>query len=244
MDKTEAELKAQLEALRKKLAETEGKEEETNDDDTTGEEEDGDQTAQEGGDEEGKDEEPDAQPSEEEAKIAALKKSMDALDAKLKEANKKNRELERKQEAERIDRLKKEGKEAEALKAELKQAKKELDEIRSENVSLKRDSVLDMALNGHDFRSERSRNMARRDLLDGLQQNEEGNWVAADGSDVVTFVQKYVADEENAFLLKPKTNRGSGTQTPAKDPAPKPAQTIFDMPQDKFIAKVRKQMGR
>lgn len=247
MAKTEAEkLQAQLDALRAKLSQEEnGNQEDDSEDQNVETDDDQNEDGQNDDDnneDEGK-ETDDKKTSEEDEKVAALKKSLDALDAKLKEEKKKNRELERAKQAAEIDRLKKEGKEVEALKAELKQLKAEAEEARAENITLKRDQVLDMALSGHDFRSERSRNMARRELLDGLTQNEDGDWVSTAGDNVVAYVQKYVNDEENAFLLKPKVNRGSGMQPPAKDTKPTQPQGIFDMSQDKMIARVKKQMG-
>ncbi|QGH74597.1 hypothetical protein KNU84_gp107 [Bacteriophage DSS3_VP1] len=242
MAKTAEELEAELERLRKQLAGEESNEngetseEETNEDET--ENEDNGEA-----NEETNEETENKQLTEEEIKVAALKESLNKLDKKLKEEAKARAAAEKKLKDAEIERLRSEGKEAEALKAQMEQLEAELAVFRDENTALKRDRVLDDALSGVEFRNDRSRAMARREIVENLTQDENGSWVSKDGSSIDDYVTAYTELEDNSFLFKQKTNRGSQSQpgsTPnTGDETPK---SILDVPQDQFMKQIEKKL--
>ena len=96
--------------------------------------------------------------------------------------------------------------------AELKaaEANAALMELQKENTTLRRDQVVDHAIGSLEFRNERSREMARREIIGNLEKDETGNWKSRDGFNIDEYVNTFSKNEDNAFLFKPKTNTGSG----------------------------------
>ena len=67
--------------------------------------------------------------------------------------------------------MKEEGKLQEALEMELADAKAKLASYQEQNTKLSRDNILNQALAGMDFRNEKSRDMARREIVESLIQS-------------------------------------------------------------------------
>lgn len=247
MPKTIEELEAELNRMREAMAgdnddNANGNEDDTNEDDDAN---DDDNNASDEGNnnDEGSDEDNQETLSEEEQKVAALKASLDKLDKKLKEEAKARVAAEKKLKETEIARLREEGKEAEALKAQMEQVEAELAVLREENVTLKRDNVLDGVLSSVEFRNDRSRAMARREIVENLTQGEDGSWMSKDGKAINDYVSAYVEDENNSFLFKQKTNRGSQSQ-PGSQPNPgnETPKSILDIPQDQYMKQIEKKL--
>lgn len=246
MPKTIEELEAELNRMREAMAgdnddNTNGNDGDANEDDDAND--DGNASGEGNTNDEGSDEDNQGNLSEEEQKVAALKASLDKLDKKLKEEAKARVAAEKKLKETEIARLREEGKEAEALKAQMEQVEAELAVLREENVTLKRDNVLDGVLSSVEFRNDRSRAMARREIVENLTQGEDGSWMSKDGNAINDYVSAYVEDESNSFLFKQKTNRGSQSQ-PGSQPNPgneKP-KSILDIPQDQYMKQIEKKL--
>lgn len=242
MSKTIEELEAELERMRKEMAGADDNDQgDTNDDDQEDDSEE-DQSSEENTDEDNS-EESEEELTEEAKKVAKLKASLDNLDKKLKAEAKARAEAEKKLKDAEIAKLIGEGKEKEALQAQMEQAQAELAELREENVSLKRDSVLDKALAGVEFRNDRSRAMARREIVENLTQGEDGSWMSKEGNSIDDYVAAYAQSEDNSFLFKQKTNRGSQTQ-PGSTPTTgtETPTSILDIPQDQFMKQMEKKL--
>lgn len=252
MPKTIQELEAELEKIRNRITSTES--DDTSTEDKSEDESNEDQEDETSNDNEKEDKSEDQEDgsedkseddlSEEEKMKLEFKRKMDALDKKLKETQaelKKAKEKERKAE---IAAMKEAGKDKEAFEAQISDLKTELDDLRNENVSLKRDSQVDAAISSIEFRSEKAKTNARREIIDSLTQDEDGNWVSKGGKTIRDFVDSYTKDEENSYLFKAKINKGSGTPSvPSDNTPPKEApKSVFDIPQDQFINQVRKRM--
>jgi hypothetical protein len=143
-------------------------------------------------------------------RLAKMKANMDRMSKERDEALKKATEAEKLRKEEEVKRLRDAGKIQEALEMELAELKAQLSVTQEDNIKLKRDNVLSSYLSGLDFRNDRSREMAYRDIVEQLVRNEEGEWTHKDGSSIASFVDTYSKNEENSFLFKVKSNSGGG----------------------------------
>jgi len=161
--------------------------------------------------------EEDADPVESlvEERLAKMKANMDRMSKERDDALKMKAEMESKVKTEAIARMKEEGKMQEALEMELAEARAKIEVYEKETVALKRDSVLNDALTSMEFRNDKSRDMARREIVDQLIQDENGQWVHNSGTNIRDFVEAYAKSEDNSFLFRVKSNTGAGTSSPA-----------------------------
>jgi len=219
MPKTIEELEAELAALQAKLNNEENEEEEN--------------------EEEENEEEDD---SENDTKIAALKKSLNALDKKYKALERDKVKADKAAREAEIAALEKDGKALEAAKKRAEDLEAEIEQTRAENTKLKRDQVLDSELVSVPFRNSKMRTLARRELLDDLVQDEDGEWTTKSGSTIAQAVIAYVEDEDNAALFKTKINSGADTDSPGKAPLKDEPKSILDIPQAEMLKRVQKQL--
>jgi hypothetical protein len=112
-----------------------------------------------------------------------------------------------------IKRLEDEGKHREAYDLRVQELERENNELKSNNTALSRDNVLTAALAAMPFRNDRSLEMARREIVAELVQNEQGQWVHKTGVAIKDFVKAFAEIEDNAFLFKAKQSSGSGLGT-------------------------------
>jgi hypothetical protein len=169
-------------------------------------------------------------------RLAKMKANMDRMSKERDEALKLKAEMESKQKEEAIARMKEEGKIQEALELELAEAKAKLEVYAKETTQLKRDSVLNDALAGMDFRNDKSRDMARREIVEQLVQNEEGQWVHSTGSNIRDYVEAYAKSEDNSFLFRVKSNTGAGTGNPAGAPSTDVTKPIGELTTQEILA--------
>jgi hypothetical protein len=175
-----------------------------------------------------------------EERLAKMKANMDRMASERDDALKMKAEMESKAKEEAIARMKEEGKLQEALELELADAKAKLDVYAKETVALRRDNVLNDALAGMDFRNDKSRDMARREIVEQLIQDEAGQWVHSSGTNIRDFVEGYSKSEDNSFLFRVKSNTGAGTATPAGAPDANANKSIGEMSTNEILDMARK----
>ena len=171
-----------------------------------------------------------------EERLAKMKSNMDRMASERDEALKLKADLEAKAKEDTISRMKEEGKLQEALEMELADARAKLASFEEQNTKLSRDNVLNQVLAGMEFRNEKSRDMARREIVEQLVQNEEGAWVHSTGSDIRDYVEAYAKSEDNSFLFRVKSNSGAGTGNPAGAPSTDVAKSIGQMTTQEILA--------
>jgi len=171
-----------------------------------------------------------------EQRLAKMKANMDRMASERDEALKLKADLEAKAKEDTIARMKEEGKLQEALEMELADARAKLASFEEQNTKLSRDNVLNQALAGMEFRNEKSRDMARREIVEQLVQNEEGAWVHSTGSDIRDYVEAYAKSEDNSFLFRVKSNSGAGTGNPAGAPSTDVVKSIGQMTTQEILA--------
>jgi len=177
-------------------------------------------------------------------RLAKMKENMDRMAKERDDALKLKADLEAKGKEDAIARMKEEGKMQEALEMELADAKAKLASYQEQNTKLSRDNVLNQALAGMEFRNEKSRDMARREIVESLIQSEEGAWVHSSGMTISDFVESYAKSEDNSFLFRPKNNSGAGTGTPAGAPSTEQKKAIGQMTTQEILALAAKgQLG-
>lgn len=179
-----------------------------------------------------------------EERLAKMKANMDRMAKERDEALKLKAEMEKAKKEADIARMKEEGKLQEALEMELADAKAKLSLYEQDITSLRRDGVVNDALAGLEFRNEKSREMARREIVDELIQNDEGQWVHKSGSSIKDYITAYAKNEDNSFLFRVKSNTGAGTNNSAGIPNTGKKKNILEMTTEEVLAMVNKgQLG-
>jgi len=171
-----------------------------------------------------------------EDRLAQMKANMNRMAKERDEALKKAAELEKAQKEAKMKQLEEEGKLKEL--AEMKNAELEakLRVYEEENVKLKRDQVLTSKLATLEFKNERSRDMAYRDIVDQLIQDDSGRWAHKSGMSIEDFVESYSKDENNSFLFRAKSNSGAGMSNPAGASDTSQPKKIGDMSTQEVLA--------
>jgi len=178
-------------------------------------------------------------------RLAKMKSNMDRMARERDEALKRAAEIEQQQKQEKIKRLEEEGKLQESLELQLADMKAKLGVYEVENTKLNRDNVVNSALSGLEFRNERSRQLAYRDIVEQLVQNEDGLWVHTSGLSINEFVNNYSKTEDNSFLFRVKTNSGAGTTTASGTPSMEQKKSLSQMTQEEVLALASKgQLGK
>ncbi|MDH5185164.1 MAG: hypothetical protein OEX12_14880, partial [Gammaproteobacteria bacterium] len=147
-----------------------------------------------------------------EAELAEIKSKLNNAYATRDEAIAKLAEKEQAEEESRLEKLREEGKHKEAFDLELTKERAKNDALLKRNTELSRDNVVRESLRGLDFRNEKAADVAFKEVISELSQNENGEWVHKTGVSVSEFVQAFSKDEVQSFLFKPKTSTGAGSQ--------------------------------
>lgn len=169
------------------------------------------------------------------AALQPIKENLDKAYSARDELAKQVAAFEQEKREAEIQRLKEEGNHKEAYEKELAAIRAENDALAKTNVQLTRDIHVRNALNAHEFRSTNAREMAFKEIVADLVQNEQGEWVHKTGTNVSEYINNFVGNEDNSFLLKPKVNAGTGqppTTTSAPGDEPK---SIFSRPQAEVL---------
>jgi hypothetical protein len=146
-------------------------------------------------------------------RLSKMKANMDRMVSERDEALKIKNQMEADAKASKLKQLEDEGKLQEIAEMKIADLEAKLGIYEVENTKLNRDAVLNTALNGLDFRTERSRDMARKDIMDQLVQDPNGAWRHTSGMQISDFVESYSKSDENSFLFRVKSNSGAGTST-------------------------------
>jgi len=177
-------------------------------------------------------------------RLAQMKSNMDRMVKERDIALKKAAEIEQQQKQEKLKRLEEEGKIQEALEIKLAEADAKLKVYEEENTRLNRDNIVNSALSSLDFRNDRSRQLAYRDIVDELTRNEDGSWVHKSGISIQDYIASYSKNEENNFLFKVKPNSGTGAVSPTGAPNTTEKKSISQMTTDEVLAMAaRGQLG-
>jgi hypothetical protein len=169
-------------------------------------------------------------------RLAQMKENMNRMSKERDEALKLKAEMEQSKKDADISRMKEEGKMQEALELEVADLKAKLGVYEVETTKLRRDGVLNDALAGMEFRNDKSRDMARQDIVSGLVQDDDGSWKHNSGTNINDYVAAYAQSEDNSFLFRTKSNTGAGSGSPAGAPSTDVSKAIGDMSTSEILA--------
>lgn len=160
-----------------------------------------------------------------------LDKAYNVRDEALKEAA----ELKQKEKEMEISRLKEEGKHKEASEAQVADLQAKLNALEKRNIELTRDLDVRNQLGAFTFRSDKASEMAFKEIVAELVQDENGSWQHKSGNKVSDFIKSFVEDETNSFLFKQKESSGSGSTTVNSSSSSDTSKSIFDRSQDEVL---------
>lgn len=171
-----------------------------------------------------------------EERLTKIKASLDKAYTERDAAVKERVRLEEEKKQARMKALEDEGKHKEVAEMKLAELTEKLALAESKVTELTRDSAVRNALSGLDFRSERSNQMAYRDIIDQLVQDPEtGAWIHKSGVSIKDYVSQYVKNEDNSFLFKPKNNSGGGSNNMGGTPKLDPNKKLTDMTTEEML---------
>jgi len=169
------------------------------------------------------------------AKLAGMKASMDRMAKERDDALKVKNQMEADTKTAKIAKLEEEGKLQELAEMKIADLTAKLSVFEKENTKLNRDSILGAEIAKLEFRSDRSREMAKKDVLDQLVQNEDGAWKHTSGASIADFVESYSKEESNSFLFRVKSNSGSGATTSSSSPIAPESKALSDMSTEEVL---------
>jgi hypothetical protein len=142
-----------------------------------------------------------------------IKSKLDNAYGARDDALKKVAELEQAKKEAELQRLKDEGKHKEVLELQLAEEKSKREILERKTIELTRDLELRNVLSSYSFRNDNAQEMAYREIVTQLVQNEQSIWVHKSGVPLRDFVKQFTDDEANSFLLKVKSSSGSGSSS-------------------------------
>jgi hypothetical protein len=148
--------------------------------------------------------------------VRDIKTKLDSAYNSRDEALRKLAEIETFRKQEEVKRLQEEGKHKEALEMQLAEERAQKAAYEKRVIELTRDMELRSALTNYTFKNDNAFNMAYREVVDQLVQDDKGIWKHKSGVPLKDYVRQFAEAEENAFLLKPKVSSGSGSSSTSR----------------------------
>ena len=165
----------------------------------------------------------------------SLDKAYEARDQALQKA----KQLEDEKRAAELKKLEEEGKHKEAYELKLAEERAEKELLKKRNVELTRDLEVRNVLNAMPFRNDNALEMAYREIVGQLVENDKGVWVHSSGVSIRDFAKQFQSNDANEFLFKPKTSSGTGTTHARTANQEKTIKSINDLPQDEVLRLIR-----
>jgi colicin import membrane protein len=169
------------------------------------------------------------------AEKARQKKQLDdayaARDAEKKRAD----DLAAAARARELKDLEDQGKHVEAEKQRTAAAEARAAAAEARVIKLERDQVVKDSLADIQFRNARARETAFSSIVSELIQDDNKDWVHKSGASIASFVTTFVEDEDNDFLLKPKSNTGGGVDKLTPSKTAKEPKKLSEMNTDELI---------
>ncbi len=164
-----------------------------------------------------------------------IKSKLDKAYSARDEAMTKVKEFEKEKRDAELKRLQEEGKFKEAYEMQVNELSAKLTSAEKRNIELTRDIDVRNSLSSHPFRNENAVEMAYREIVGQLVQNEQGVWVHKTGMSIKDFVKSFADADDNSFLFKPKTSSGSGSSGTKPSDTSGGKKSIFQMSQDEVL---------
>lgn len=164
-----------------------------------------------------------------------LDNAFSARDAALK----KVADFEAEKKAAELKRLQEEGKHKEVYDLQLAEERAKRESAEKRNIELTRDIEVRNALAAQPFRNDNAREMAYREIVGQLVQNEQGVWIHKTGVNISDYTKVFADNDANSFLFKPKASTGSGSSGVNTNSNTSEKKSLFEMSQDEVIKMAR-----
>jgi hypothetical protein len=174
--------------------------------------------------------------------VKDIKSKLDNAYTARDDAMRKLAEIENFRKQEEVKRLQEEGKHKEALEMQLAEERAQRASYEKRVVELTRDMELRGALATYTFKNDNAFNMAYREVVDQLIQDDKGIWKHKSGVPLKDYVRQFAEAEENAFLLKPKISSGSGSSSTSRTsltPSGLDGKSVFSLTQEEVLKLAR-----
>jgi hypothetical protein len=171
--------------------------------------------------------------------LKEIKGKLDKAYGARDEALKKVAEFEQAKKEAELQRLKEEGKHKEAYDLQLAEEKSKREAAEKRNVELTRDIDVRNALASQPFRNDNALEMAYREIVGQLVQNEQGVWVHKTGVDIRDYVKAFAENDSNSFLFKVKASSGSGSSGVNTSNNSSEKKSLFNMSQEEVLKMAR-----
>lgn len=142
--------------------------------------------------------------------LTKIRGQLDAAHARREEAEKLLRQQEAEKKAAELKALEETGRVTEALQIRLKEAEEALVAAKAHNDLMDRERALSRVLDPAEFATKRAYDAALNEISAGLTRREDGTWVHKTGLPLADYAKAFVADAENAYLLRPKSTTAAG----------------------------------
>ncbi|WP_396189593.1 hypothetical protein [Flavobacterium sp.] len=169
-----------------------------------------------------------------------IKGKLDKAYGARDEALKKVADFEKEKREAELKRLQEEGKHKEAYEMQLAEEKTKREAAEKRNIELTRDIDVRSTLMAQPFRNDNALEMAYREIVGQLVQNEQGVWVHKTGLSISDYVKAFAENDANSFLFKVKQSSGSGSSgvnSSNNDSSEK--KSLFAMSQDEVLKMAR-----
>ena len=167
--------------------------------------------------------------------LSSIKSKLDEAYSARDDAVKARVLLEEEKKSQEIKRMEEEGKHKEVAELRVAEMQAKMEALQKQNTELSRDNVVKSALGGLDFRSDIAGEMAYDRIVGQMIQDENGMWVHKSGVSIKEYVDHFSKDDTNAFLFKPKTNSGAGTQQAGTAPNTQSNKKISEMTSEEML---------
>ena len=169
--------------------------------------------------------------------LKPMKENLDKAYGSRDDALKRIAEFEKKEKDAELKRLQEEGKHKEAYELQLAEEKARREVLEKRNIELTRDIEVRNALGSQPFRNDNALEMAYKEIVGQLVQNEQGLWVHKSGVSVKDYVKSFAESEDNSFLFKVKASNGGGTPNIKSSPTNKD-ESIFNLSQAEVLKRI------
>jgi len=172
--------------------------------------------------------------------LKEIKSKLDKAYGARDEALTKVKEFEKKEREAELKRLQEEGKHKEAYEMQLAEERAARTAAEKRNIELTRDIDVRSALTSQPFRSDNALEMAYREIVGQLVQNDQGVWVHKTGLSIRDYVKAFADNDSNSFLFKVKASSGSGSSGVSNTNNTSEKKSLFAMSQEEVLDMARK----
>jgi hypothetical protein len=176
-------------------------------------------------------------------RLKGMKTNVDKAYKLAEELKRENTRLKEAQTAAERKKLESEGKQAEADKLRIAELEELLTVRNTELLGFTRDRQVEKAISALSFRNDYAKEVALKDIVNELVQDDDGAWVHKSGASLADYVKAFAKDPNREFLFKPKENNGTGSTSPKNAANQRPKSVVGMSSEELLKAAAAGQLG-